>query len=118
MAKIENEIIALGYDIIAISPDDFMNLKNTTEKNSEIKYAIFSDKNGEYIKSLGIAFKMNEKTNAYIKTANKGLVSSVLPVHTVLIVNKDKMVEMEYINPNITKRLSAKMLLAVLKSLI
>jgi peroxiredoxin len=117
MAKIESEIIALGYDIIAISPDDYMNLQSTTERNKDVKYSLNADKNGSYIRSLGIAFTMNQKTTDYIKTTNKGIISEVLPVPTVLIVSKEKIVEMEYINPNITKRLSGKMLLAVLKSL-
>jgi peroxiredoxin len=117
MAKIESEIIALGYDIIAISPDDYMNLQSTTERNKDVKYSLYADKNGSYIRSLGIAFTMNQKTTDYIKTTNKGIISEVLPVPTVLIVSKEKIVEMEYINPNITKRLSGKMLLAVLKSL-
>jgi peroxiredoxin len=116
VAKIESEVLALGYDIMAISPDDHIDLKSKLDTNATVKYALFSDKNGAFIKSLGIAFTMNQRTNDYVKTTNKGLISEVLPVPTVLIVNKDRMVEMEYINPNITKR-SGKMLLAILKSI-
>jgi peroxiredoxin len=116
LAKTEAEILKMGYQIVAVSPDDFQNLDDTFGKIN-MNYRLFSDKNGDFIKALGIAFKAPEKSKAYIAQKTKGAVTEILPVPTVLIIDKSGEVLMEYINPNITKRVSGKLLLAVLQNI-
>lgn len=117
LGKIEQEILDLGYQIVAISPDDFQNLKNTEEKDS-IKYSLFSDKDGKFIQDIGIAFQTPTMVKGYIATkGQKGKTSDVIPVPTVLIVDKEGKILFEYINPNYKERLPSEMLLAVLKTL-
>lgn len=117
LVKIEQEILDLGFQIVAISPDDFQNLKNTEEKDS-IKYSLFSDKEGEFIKDIGIAFETPTMVKGYIATkGQKGNTSDVIPVPTVLVVDKEGKILFEYINPNYKERLSSEMLLAVLKTI-
>lgn len=115
LVKIEQEILKLGYQIVAISPDDYQNLKNTEEKDS-INYQIFSDPNGKFIQDIGIAFQTPLMMKGFIATkGQKGETSEVMPVPTVMIVDKEGKILFEYINPNYKERISSEMLLAVLK---
>ncbi|SHM89221.1 peroxiredoxin-like family protein [Flavobacterium chilense] len=117
LVKIEQEILDLGFQIVAISPDDFQNLKNTEEKDS-IKYSLYSDKDGKFIKDIGIAFETPTMVKGYITTkGQKGKTSDVIPVPTVMVVDKEGKILFEYINPNYKERLSSEMLLAVLKTI-
>tara|TARA_R110000868_G_scaffold81946_2_gene231720 strand:+ start:32265 stop:32867 length:603 start_codon:yes stop_codon:yes gene_type:complete len=117
LVQIENEILDLGFQIVAVSPDDFQNLKNTEEKDS-IKYSLYADKDGKFIQDIGIAFQTPTMVKGYIATkGQKGNTSDVIPVPTVMIVDKEGKILFEYINPNYKERLSSEMLLAVLKTI-
>jgi peroxiredoxin len=116
LLDVEKDIVELGYQILAISPDDFQNLKNTEEKGN-ISYQLFSDPSGTFIQDIGIAFQTSTMVKGYIATkGQKGKTSNVMPVPTVLIVDKKGVIQFEYINPNYKERISGEMLLAVLKS--
>jgi peroxiredoxin len=113
MQEIENQIIALGYQIVAISPDSPKFLKETT-KEDKLNYQLFSDSDGKFSEALGIAFKREKpKLEKYSEGKNPGF----LPVPSVYILDENREIEFLYINPNYTKRLKGEMLLAVLKSL-
>lgn len=116
LVSIENEILQLGYQIVAISPDDVKNLKPTIEKDS-IKYKLYSDSDGNLIKKIGIAYKTPVMVKGYIAGKTQGKISEVLPVPTVMVIDTKGEILFEYINPNYKKRISSGMLLAVLKSL-
>ncbi|MFY8181915.1 MAG: peroxiredoxin family protein [Flavobacterium sp.] len=112
MQEIENQIIALGYQIVAISPDSPKFLKETT-KEDKLNYQLFSDSDGKFSEALGIAFKRDKpKLDKYSEGKNPGF----LPVPTVYILDENREIEFLYINPNYAKRLKGEMLLAVLKS--
>lgn len=102
LAQIESEIIALGYQIVAISPDKYQDLSSTEEKNN-LKYSLLSDENAELLKAVGIAFKSSTK--------------GILPVPTVMVVDKSGVIKFEHINPNYKERISSSLLLGVLKNL-
>lgn len=112
----EKEILDLGYQIIAISPDNFKSLSGTVE-DENINYQVYSDTGANFIQALGIGFKTPERNKKYIFNKTNFEPTEILPVPTVLVVNKSGEVLFEYINPNYKQRLSEKMLLAVLKSL-
>lgn len=117
LASIEKEILELGYQIVAISPDDYQNIKNTEEKDS-INYKLYSDKEGKLIQEIGIAFQTPLLIKGFVSTKkHKGKMSDLIPVPTVMIVNEKGVIQFEYINPNYKERLSSEMLLAVLKTL-
>ena len=110
---IEAEIIKLGYQVVAISPDSPKFLNQTLE-DKELQYQLFSDSEGVFAQALGIAFKREKpKLNKYSEGKNPGF----MPVPTVYIVNENAEIEFMYINPNYSVRLSGKMLLAVLNTL-
>ena len=117
LVEIEEDILELGYQIVAISPDDYKNLQSTIENNST-KYKLLSDPNGEFIQEIGIAFKTSSSLKEYIiGKGQKGKTSSVMPAPTVMIVDKKGVIKFEYINPNYKERISGDMLLSVLKTL-
>jgi peroxiredoxin len=117
LAEIENSVLDLGYQIIAISPDDYQNLQITQTKD-DIQYRLFSDPNANLIQQIGIGFKTPNSLVPFIENKNqKGAVTNVLPVPTVMILNQEGVILFEYMNPNYKQRISGEMLLAVLKTL-
>ena len=117
LVEIEEDVLELGYQIIAISPDDYKNLQSTIENNST-KYKLLSDPNGKFIKEIGIAFKTSSSLKEYITgKGQKGETSSVMPAPTVMIVDKKGVIKFEYINPNYKERISGEMLLSVSKTI-
>lgn len=117
LATAEEDILRLGYQIIAISPDDYQNLQHTAEKDS-IKYTLLSDKDGAFMQEIGIAFKTPLMVKGYVSTkGQKGETSDAIPVPTVMVVGTDSSILFEYINPNYKIRISEELLIAVLKTL-
>lgn len=113
MQEIENQIIDLGYQVVAVSPDAPSFLKQTEDKK-ELKYQLYSDSEGKFAQALGIAFKREKgKLDKFSEGKNPGF----LPVPTVYVINENKEIEFLYINPNYSKRLEGNVLLAVLKAL-
>jgi peroxiredoxin len=117
LVKIEKEILDLGYQMIAISPDDYRNLQ-TTESKESINYTLLSDPNAKFIQQMGIGFKTPLMLKGFIATkGQKGETSEIMPVPTVMIVNEKGKILFEYLNPNYKERISGEMLLAVLKTI-
>ena len=113
MQEIEKDIIALGYQVIAISPDAPSFLKQTLDKK-ELQYKLYSDSEGVFSQAVGIAFAREKpKLDKYSEGKNPGF----LPVPTVYVLNDKQEIEFMYINPNYGTRLKGDVLLAVLKSL-
>lgn len=116
LADSEVDILKLGYQIIAVSPDDYQNLKPSVEKNNT-NYKLYADSDGNFIKNMGIGFTPSERTTDYIARKTTGKITEVLPVPTVLVLNKSGEILFEYISPNYKQRISSQLLLAVLKNL-
>lgn len=114
---VENDIEQLGYQLIAISPDDVVDLINP-DAGEQMSYQLFSDPQSQFIKSIGVAFKTPASLSGYIASKNpQGSISEVMPVPTLLVINTQGEVAFTYINPNYKQRISGELLLAVLKSL-
>jgi peroxiredoxin len=117
LVKIEKDILDLGYQIIAISPDNYRNLQ-TTESKDSINYTLISDPDAKFIQQVGIGFKTPLMLKGFIATkGQKGETSEIMPVPTVMVVDEKGKILFEYINPNYKERISGEMLLAVLKTL-
>ncbi len=114
LAEIENSVLGLGYQIIAVSPDDYQNL----QAKEEINYTLLSDPKANLIQDIGIGFKTPDTLVSFIESKKpKANVTDILPVPTVLVLNKDGIILFEYINPDYKQRISGEMLLAILKTL-
>lgn len=116
LAEAEKQILDLGYQIIAISPDTPENLKITAEKD-KVKYTLLSDSKGELIKATGIAFEAPENYKSTINVYSNGVNTNFLPVPSVFVVNADSDILFEYISPDFKHRISSELLISVLKNL-
>ncbi|WP_250433134.1 peroxiredoxin-like family protein [Hanstruepera flava] len=116
LAEVESQIIELGYQIIAISPDHFEMLNPTAEKEG-INYQIYADPQAKFIQQVGIGFKTPGMAKMYIAKKTKMEATEILPVPTVFVVNTSGDILYEYINPNYKVRLSPELLIANLKAL-
>jgi len=116
MAEAEKQILDLGYQIIAISPDSPENLKITEEKD-KVKYTLLSDSKGELIKAFGIAFEAPENYKSVINVHSNGANTNFLPVPSVFVVNTDNDIVFEFITPDFKHRITAELLISVLKNL-
>ncbi|WP_264535163.1 peroxiredoxin-like family protein [Flavobacterium sp. N1736] len=116
LAEAEKQILDLGYQIIAISPDTPENLKITAEKD-KVKYILLSDSKGDLIKAAGIAYEAPENYKSVINVHSNGMDRSFLPVPSVFVVNAESDILFEYISPDFKHRISSELLIAVLKNL-
>jgi len=112
----ESEMLSLGYQVVAVSPDSPKNLKTSTEKQS-LNYSLYSDVNGDFFKAMGLAFKAPEKYTGMLKKRSNGKNKGFLPVPAVFVMDTSGTILFEYINPDYSTRISAGLLLAVLNEL-
>ena len=112
----EQEILALGYQIIAIAPDSPAQLKATVEKQ-KLNYRLYSDASGALIKAMGLAFKAPERYEKRLDNYSDGINPGILPVPSLFVVDTDGTIIFEYINPDYKYRISSGMLLAILNQL-
>lgn len=113
---VQNQVVNLGYQIIAISPDSPQNLIATDEKQ-DLAYSLYSDAEGKLIKAMGLAFKAPERYSGMLLEKSGGLNPGFLPVPAVFVLDTSGKILFEYINPDYKTRLKADMLMAVLKSI-
>lgn len=116
LAEAEKQVLDLGYQIIAVSPDSAENLKMTAEKD-KVKYTLLSDSKGELIKAMGIAFEAPENYKSVINVNSKGMNTSFLPVPSVFVVNPQNDILFEYVSPDFKHRITTELLVSVLKNL-
>lgn len=116
LGESEKEILDLGFQIVAVSPDHFESLKPTIEEG-KVNYQVYADPQAKLIQEIGIGFKTPGMSKMYIAKKTKMEATEILPVPTVMVVNDSGDILFEYINPDYKTRLSSEMLLAVLKVL-
>lgn len=114
--EVEAEIIQLGYQIVAISPDSPENLQQTDEKQ-KLNYSLYSDADGTFIKGIGIAFKAPKRMSGMLTDISGGKNDGLLPAPSVFVVDTTGKIMFEYINPDYRTRLTAGLLIAVLREL-
>ncbi|MEP6806298.1 MAG: peroxiredoxin-like family protein [Flavobacterium sp.] len=115
LAEAEKQILDLGYQIIAVSPDAPANLKITEEKD-KVKYTLLSDSKGELVKAIGIAYEAPENYKSTINVHSNGVNTSLLPVPSVFVVNPESDILFEYISPDFKQRITTELLVSVLKT--
>jgi len=120
LKEVKPQIDSLGFELIAITPDDFSNLDSSIVRGKGLDYQLFSDKHINAINSFGIGWKVNDEL--YLKYKDKygldlewwsGTDNHILPVPSVFIVNKGK-VQYQHVNPDYSKRLSPQILLSLI----
>lgn len=117
LQEIEQDLTKMGYQILAVSTDSPDNLKQTGTKQ-KLTYTLLSDADLSVSKQFGIAFKSPKNYDKFLPETSGGKnVDMLLPVPSVFILNKKGNIRFEYINPNITQRMSPALLKAAAASL-
>lgn len=121
LGKIEGDLMEMGYQMVAVSPDTPAELKKSTEKG-ELKYKLYSDSTADAAKQFGIAFKVEESLVTKYKNdykidleAASGQKHHILPVPSVFIIKKG-MIVYSYSNPDYRVRLKGDEVLAAAKA--
>lgn len=116
LQEIEDTVVALGYQIIAISPDRPEKLK-AGPKTEGVKYLLLSDSNVSAAKAFGLAYRVDTNTvKKYIQFGidledASGETHHILPVPAAYVVGTDGIINFEYINPNYKVRIDPELLL-------
>jgi peroxiredoxin len=120
--NIEKDIAKLGFNMIAITPDQFDSLDVSYERGGN-DFKIYSDSKLDVINAFGLGWEIDSAN--YVKYRDSygmdtelwtGENHHVLPVPAVYVIS-DGIVQYNYVNPKYSTRLSADVLLAMLKSL-
>lgn len=121
LRKIEAEVQALGYQLIAISPDSPASLRAGLEAH-KAEYTLLSDSSAAFIRALGIAFEVDAETREKYRGYGIDLEQAsgqdhhLLPVPAVYVVNRDGVIQYRYANPDYKVRLDNQALLEQLRS--
>ncbi len=120
LQNIEPQLIQLGYQIIAISPDLPIKLAQTIRKH-KLNYLLLSDSKMKAARAFGIAFRVAEKArkrNNFDRDLEdaSGEKHHLLPVPAAFIIGTDGIIKFEYVNPNYTVRIKPDLLLAAAKA--
>lgn len=120
LKSLEPRLLAMGYQILAISPETPERLQQQ-KFDVNHKVMVLSDAKLEAIKAFGVGFYMSKaKAVLYEMKLGHQLAEhdgrAVLPAPAVYILDKNGEVLFNYINPNFKVRLSADLLLAAAKS--
>lgn len=127
LQTISAELSAMGYQIIAISPETLAmrqaskvsNTTDATEKNknrSTNAYRLYGDANFEAMRGFGIAYYQDDKTTALYKNSYGISLSydsngkAVLPAPAVFILNQNAEVQFSYVHINYKTRLQPQLL--------
>lgn len=121
LRKIEGDLKALGFQILAVSPDlpEFL---QQTEDKQKLNYTLLSDSQMGAARALGIAFKVDKSTRTKYQEygidleKNSGEKHHLLPVPAAFILNTDGQVTFSFVAPDYTVRIDNEVLLAAAKS--
>jgi peroxiredoxin len=117
LGESEKELLELGYQIIAVSPDSPAKLKITDEKN-KLNYVLLSDSNGALSRAVGIAFQAPATYKSTVTEGSDGANTALfLPVAAVFITDETGVIQFEHITPDFKHRISNDLLIAAAKSL-
>lgn len=116
LSLIEKDLIELGYQLVAVSPDKPEKLQESLSKN-DLHYTLVSDSKGALCKATGLAFKAPERYNKLLKDSQAENEQTFIPVPSVFIINGEGEILFEYINPNYKVRISSELLLGAAKTL-
>lgn len=119
LVEIEDDLLKLGFKIIAISPDQPSVIQTYLDGNP-LKYTLLSDSEHSIGEAFGVTYRVSEKTNQMLKGYNidldkaSGNSLKQLPVPSVFIIDEGT-IEFSYVNPDYKTRLSADVVLAAAK---
>jgi len=122
LQEIQGELAALGYQVLAISPDRPEKLAESAV-NREIGYTLLSDSKMNAARAFGIAFQVDAATVAKYRDeyeidleADSGEKHHQLPVPAAFVVDTDGVIAFSYVNPDYKQRIDPQLLLAAARA--
>ncbi|MBV35480.1 MAG: redoxin [Rickettsiales bacterium] len=118
--EIEDDVAAMGYQLLAISPDTPSALQKTS-KDRKLGYELISDYQLKASRQFGLAFHISDEYNQKVKSIGgktarlAGDDKSTLPVPAVFILDTDGVIQFQYVNPNYKVRIKPELLLTAAK---
>ncbi len=124
LQQVESKLLALGVQVIAVSPDRTALLEKTAGKQ-KVTYRLLSDSDMSAASALGIAFRVDDDTVSMYKSkydidleADSGQTHHLLPVPAAFLIGQDGVVRFAYVNPNYRERVDTSVLLAAAEALV
>ncbi|MCA9424133.1 MAG: AhpC/TSA family protein [Candidatus Omnitrophica bacterium] len=120
LKNFEDELVDLGYQLIAVSADK-PEILSRTKQEAELPYRLVSDSSMDMAKKLGIAFKVSDETIEKYKGYKIDLEEAsghdhhLLPIPAVFLIGTDGKILWTYSDPNYTERLNSEELVAKAK---
>ena len=120
LQKAESQILELGYQILAISPDRPEKLTESVSKH-KLTYTLLSDSKMETARAFGIAYQVGDELLERYKgygidlEADSGEQHHQLPVPAVFVVGTDGTIKFEHVNPNYKVRPDPAVIVAAAK---
>ena len=114
----ESQFSSLGFQIIAVSPDQPAKVRETIEKH-KITFTLLSDSQMTASRAFRLAYKVDDAIlkllvqNGIDLDPPSGEKHHELPVPAVFLVATNGVIQFEYINPDYTVRAHPDVLLAV-----
>ena len=121
LEEIKDQIDALGYQLIMISPDLPDKIKETIDSH-HFSPLFLSDSKVAAAIAFGLAFQVEPEMLELLSeygidiNAASGESHNILPVPAVFILQSDGTISFEYVNPDFTSRLNRNVLLAAAKA--
>ncbi len=119
---IRKELDALGYQLIAISPDTPEELKKTLDGQA-LDFQLLSDSRAEAIRGFGVGYRVDaamlKKLGEYGIDLEKasGETHHVLPVPAVFVIDEAGILQFSYVHPDYTVRVPQDVVLAAAKAI-
>lgn len=114
---IQQDLVNMGYQIIAISTDSPENLNKSIGKH-QLSYTLLSDANLTITKQFGLAFKAPKDYDQLLIASSGGKnTDRLLPVPSIFILDQKGTIRYEYINPDFKQRISPKLLQSVARAI-
>lgn len=113
IGKAEPELIAMGYQVVAVSPDRPEELQRSVDKQ-HLTYQLLSDSDMTLAKAFGLAFKVDDVTVTKYRGFGidldraSGQSHHLLPVPAVYIVDRTGQIRFAHWNPDYKSRLEPK----------
>lgn len=124
LAKSHKELMELGFQLVAVTPDSPEELKKTLGKE-KLDYQLLSDSSAATMKAFGVAFEVDQKTVSMykenykidIEKASGGQTHHILPVPSVFIADASGKIGYIHFNPDYRVRLTSEELMAAAKKI-
>lgn len=122
LAEIEPELLRLGYQILAVSPDETPGLRAAAEKN-HLNYRLLSDRAMHAAAAFGLAFRVDAATAEKYRGHKIDLApvpgepaARWLPVPAVYVIGRDGVVQFVHTDPDYKARLAPEEVLAAARA--